>query len=144
MGRTIAMPARTVNVSASIAAEPSFPWSASCTDRPGRNGPMPVAPPLLHYAVGMAAFGKSAPLRRSWTDTPCGKMHARVGGGPSAGSPVVLVHGLVISGRYMAPTAAALSLLCPVYAIDLPGYGDSDQPRAILGPSRLTDSLAAR
>jgi 2-hydroxy-6-oxonona-2,4-dienedioate hydrolase len=103
---------------------------------------MPVAPPLLHYAVGMAAFGKSAPLRRSWTDTPCGKMHARVGGAPSAGRPVVLVHGLVISGRYMAPTAAALSPLCPVYAIDLPGYGDSDKPRAILGLSGLADALA--
>jgi pimeloyl-ACP methyl ester carboxylesterase len=36
-----------------------------------------------------------------------------------------LVHGLVISSRYMVPTAVALAPLCTVAAIDLPGYGDS-------------------
>jgi 2-hydroxy-6-oxonona-2,4-dienedioate hydrolase len=82
-------------------------------------------------------------LKRVWVDTAAGVMHARVGGGDQAGKPVVLVHGLVISGRYMVPTALELASLCPVYAIDLPGYGDSVKPRAMLGLRELADALAA-
>ena len=82
-------------------------------------------------------------LRRVWVDTAAGVMHARVGGDDQAGKPVVLVHGLVISGRYMVPTALELAPLCPVYAIDLPGYGDSVKPRAMLGLRELADALAA-
>jgi pimeloyl-ACP methyl ester carboxylesterase len=78
-----------------------------------------------------------------WVDTAAGVMHARVGGDDQAGKPIVLVHGLVISGRYMVPTALALAPLCPVYAIDLPGYGDSTKPRAMLGLPELADALAA-
>jgi pimeloyl-ACP methyl ester carboxylesterase len=82
-------------------------------------------------------------LKRVWVDTAAGVMHARVGGDDQAGKPVVLVHGLVISGRYMVPTALELAPLCPVYAIDLPGYGDSAKPRAMLGLTELADALAA-
>jgi 2-hydroxy-6-oxonona-2,4-dienedioate hydrolase len=82
-------------------------------------------------------------LRRVWTDTAAGVMHARVGGTHAGVTPVVLVHGMVISGRYMVPTAEELAPLCPVYAVDLPGYGDSGKPRAILGLPELADSLAA-
>lgn len=82
-------------------------------------------------------------LERVWTDTAAGAMHARVGGDPVSGNPVVLVHGMVISSRYMVPTALELAPLCPVYAIDLPGYGDSVKPRAMLGLSELADALAA-
>jgi 2-hydroxy-6-oxonona-2,4-dienedioate hydrolase len=56
---------------------------------------------------------------------------------------VVLVHGLVISSRYMVPTAVELAPLCAVYAVDLPGYGDSGKPRTILGVAELADALAA-
>jgi pimeloyl-ACP methyl ester carboxylesterase len=63
--------------------------------------------------------------RRVWTDTATGRIHARVGGEALDGLPVLLVHGMVISGRYMVPTALELAPLCPVYAVDLPGYGDS-------------------
>jgi len=70
-------------------------------------------------------------------------MHARVGGEGIPGPPVVLVHGMIISGRYMVPTAEELAPLCPVYAIDLPGYGDSDKPLTILGLPELADALAA-
>ena len=82
-------------------------------------------------------------LKRVWVDTAVGVMHARVGGDDQARKPVVLVHGLVISGRYMVPTALELAPLCPVYAIDLPGYGDSAKPRAMLGLGELADALAA-
>ncbi|PMS34876.1 pimeloyl-ACP methyl ester carboxylesterase [Trinickia symbiotica] len=48
-------------------------------------------------------------------------------GPPSAANypPVVLVHGLVVSSRYMEPLACALSRNFRVYAPDLPGFGES-------------------
>jgi 2-hydroxy-6-oxonona-2,4-dienedioate hydrolase len=82
-------------------------------------------------------------LRRIWTDTAAGRMHARVGGHGGHRQPVILVHGMVISSRYMVPTAMELAPLCPVYAVDLPGYGDSVKPPAILGLAGLADALAA-
>jgi 2-hydroxy-6-oxonona-2,4-dienedioate hydrolase len=87
--------------------------------------------------------GNASRLRRLWTETAAGRMHARVGGEGISGTPVVLVHGMVISGRYMVPTAEELAPLCPVYAIDLPGYGDSVKPLTILALSELADALAA-
>jgi pimeloyl-ACP methyl ester carboxylesterase len=39
--------------------------------------------------------------------------------------PVVLVHGLVVSSRYMEPLAAVLGREFDVYAPDLPGFGES-------------------
>ena len=87
--------------------------------------------------------GNARQLRRVWIDTAAGRMHARVGGEEISGTPVVLVHGMIISGRYMVPTAEELAPLCSVYAIDLPGYGDSVKPHAILGLPELADALAA-
>ena len=55
---------------------------------------------------------------------------------------VLLVHGLVISSRYMVPTAVELARFCRVYAIDLPGYGKSYKPNRILNLSELADALA--
>jgi 2-hydroxy-6-oxonona-2,4-dienedioate hydrolase len=81
-------------------------------------------------------------LKQSWTATAAGMMHARVGG-VAGGVPVVLVHGLIISSRYMVPTAEELAPLCAVSAIDLPGYGDSVKPRTILGLGELANALAA-
>jgi pimeloyl-ACP methyl ester carboxylesterase len=82
-------------------------------------------------------------LTRVWTDTANGPIHTRAGGATLDRPPVVLVHGMVISSRYMVPTALELAPLCPVYAVDLPGYGDSVKPHAILGLPELADALAA-
>src|SRR5882672_9159056 len=91
---------------------------------------------------GETRASKGITLRRVWTDTPIGRIHARIGGEALDGPPVVLVHGMVISSRYMVPTALELAPLCPVYAVDLPGYGDSVKPHAILGLAELADALA--
>jgi pimeloyl-ACP methyl ester carboxylesterase len=72
-------------------------------------------------------------FEREWTNTASGVMHARVGGDPGSRPPVVLIHGLVISSRYMVPTAAELAPLVRVYAVDLPGYGDSVKPHTLHG-----------
>lgn len=71
-----------------------------------------------------------------------GRMHARIYQCSLSGPQVILVHGLVISSRYMVPTAERLAPLCDVYAVDLPGYGLSNKPGATLGLSDLADALA--
>ncbi len=45
------------------------------------------------------------------------------------GLPVVLVHGLAVSHRYLMPTARRLAARHPVLVPDLPGFGHSTKPR---------------
>jgi 2-hydroxy-6-oxonona-2,4-dienedioate hydrolase len=73
------------------------------------------------------------------------RMHARVSVDPAPeGSPaVVLVHGLVVSSRYMIPTARKLAPHHEVYVPDLPGFGRSGKPPSVLDVAGLSDSLAA-
>jgi len=97
---------------------------------------------MIHPPRMLADRGNTMELRRIWTDTAAGTMHARVGGDGGSGRPVVLVHGMIISSRYMVPTAVELAPLCPVYAVDLPGYGDSVKPDAILSLTELAEALA--
>jgi len=70
-------------------------------------------------------------------------MHARVSVEPlPEDTPVViLVHGLVVSSRYMIPTAELLAPVARVYAPDMPGYGESDKPERVLDLPELTDVL---
>lgn len=42
--------------------------------------------------------------------------------------PLVLVHGLGVSSRYMTPLAERLAASRPVYVPDLPGFGGSEKP----------------
>lgn len=71
-------------------------------------------------------------------------LHALVSNRPPAGDlpPVVLVHGLGVSGRYMAPAAARIARRARVYVPDLPGFGRSDKPRRALGVPALAEALA--
>ncbi|WP_292510847.1 alpha/beta fold hydrolase, partial [Methylobacterium sp.] len=46
--------------------------------------------------------------------------------------PVILVHGLGMSSRYMIPLARHLAPHFRVYAPDLPGFGLSDKPHRAL------------
>lgn len=61
---------------------------------------------------------------------------------PEGAPRVVLVHGLVVSSRYMVPTAQALSPFCRVYAPDLPGFGKSAKPPRALDIPELADFVA--
>ena len=72
-------------------------------------------------------------------------MHARVSvdSVPPGRPPVVLVHGLIVSSRYLVPLAARLARDYPVYAPDLPGYGESAKPGRVLNVPELADALAA-
>lgn len=57
--------------------------------------------------------------------------------------PVVLVHGLGLSGRYMMPTAERLAARYRVRVPDLPGFGDSDKPGHVLDVPGLAAALHA-
>jgi 2-hydroxy-6-oxonona-2,4-dienedioate hydrolase len=62
----------------------------------------------------------------------------------TGGRPVViLVHGLIVSGRYMVPTLKQLTRHYRVYAPDLPGFGKSESPPAVLGIPGLSGALSA-
>lgn len=81
-----------------------------------------------------------------WTVVDGLPIHARVSPGSIAGTgkPVmVLVHGLVISSRYMIPTAERLAQDYRVLAPDLPGFGLSGKPPHVLTVPELADALIA-
>lgn len=81
-------------------------------------------------------------LESRWTNIRWGRMHARMHRRSVPGRRVILVHGLVISSRYMEPIAEQLAAVCDVYAVDLPGYGLSDKPACVLSLSDLADALS--
>ncbi len=54
-------------------------------------------------------------------------IHARVA--TDGNPPVVLIHGIAVSSRYMVPLAQALASDFDVYVPDLPGIGKSSKPR---------------
>ena len=81
---------------------------------------------------------------RTLTVVDGGRMHARLsGGGAAGGQPVVLVHGLVVSGRYMVPLLEEMGRSHAVYAPDLPGFGRSEGPALAPDVVGLADALAA-
>ena len=57
--------------------------------------------------------------------------------------PLVFVHALATSSRYMLPTARRLARYGAVYVPDLPGYGRSDKPGHFLDFDGLADALSA-
>ena len=79
-----------------------------------------------------------------WTRVNGRAMYARVSTGGEAGAPpMVLVHGLGVSGRYLLPTARRLMNDYPVYVPDLPGWGKSERPPHALTVPQAADALAA-
>ena len=83
------------------------------------------------------------PLHDSWTEADGVAIYARVAPGkaPAGAMPMVFVHGLCISGRYLAPTAEQLAPHFPVYVLDLPGAGRSGTTDHVLTTAELADSL---
>ncbi|GIJ79041.1 Lysophospholipase, alpha-beta hydrolase superfamily [Micromonospora phaseoli] len=57
--------------------------------------------------------------------------------------PVLLVHGLAVSHRYLTPLAVTLAGTHPVYAPDLPGFGLSARPPRAYDAQQHSDHLAA-
>jgi 2-hydroxy-6-oxonona-2,4-dienedioate hydrolase len=87
---------------------------------------------------------RPARLERRWRTVDGYRMHSResVPTGHARGrTPIVLVHGLVVSSLYMIPTAELLAPDFPVFAVDLPGFGRSDPRAEPLDVPGLADAL---
>ena len=78
-----------------------------------------------------------------WTEVEGWRIHARRSAAPSPQGipPIVLVHGLGMSHRYMMPTFKSLARHATVYAPDLPGFGRSDKPPQTLDVPELARAL---
>lgn len=85
------------------------------------------------------------PLESRWVRAGGFHMHYRVSAAPAPRPrvPVVLVHGLAVSSRYLVPTARRLASERDVYLPDLPGYGQSEKPGWALNLPELVDALVA-
>jgi pimeloyl-ACP methyl ester carboxylesterase len=83
-------------------------------------------------------------LESIWTSAGIHRIHARcaIKSAPLEAHPIVLVHGLGMSHRYMMPTLRALAPNAPVFAPDLPGFGLSDKPSEALDIKQLAGALA--
>lgn len=68
------------------------------------------------------------------------RFHERRAG---AGRPIVFVHGLAVSSRYFQPTLMQLGRCYDCRAVDLPGFGHSDDPPEVLDVGGLADALAS-
>ncbi len=78
----------------------------------------------------MILLGRGS-LEERWTTIDGSRIFARVSEQNQRGNlpPVVLVHGLGVSSRYMVPLASNLARSFSVYAPDLPGFGLNSKPR---------------
>ena len=74
-----------------------------------------------------------------WREVGGYRLHVREGG---AGDPVVLVHGLGVSGEYLEPLGEALGSSFRVSIPDLPGWRKSERPRRALSLEQLAEVLA--
>jgi pimeloyl-ACP methyl ester carboxylesterase len=63
---------------------------------------------------------------------------------PNDTTPVVLLHGLAVSHRYLMPLAARLVGHHPVHVVDLPGFGFSGDPGRVLNITEHADPAARR
>lgn len=81
-------------------------------------------------------------LTSGWRVVAGRRTHERRGGPPGA-PPLVLVHGLGVSSRYLVPVAERLAEARRVLAPDLPGFGRSEAPERLLDVPGLAAALAA-
>jgi 2-hydroxy-6-oxonona-2,4-dienedioate hydrolase len=92
---------------------------------------------------GTSVGGGNEILQSRWAKV-CGRLvhyRASTNSRDEKGSPVVLVHGLGVSSRYMIPTAARLAPHRQVYAPDLPGFGRSQKRERALNIEELAHAL---
>ncbi len=77
-------------------------------------------------------------LPGSFVPTPAGRVFVHRGGKPG-GAPLVLIHGWTMSHWYFRPVLDALGADREIFALDLPGFGESDRP----SPSAFAYDAAA-
>ncbi len=81
-------------------------------------------------------------ISRHWVTSGATRYHYRVAGPPDAREiPLVLVHGLGVSSVYWERLQPLLARERCVYALDLPGFGHTTRPRAVLNTVALARAL---
>jgi pimeloyl-ACP methyl ester carboxylesterase len=98
---------------------------------------------LDRYRLATAAPATARGFRSEWTPAAGVAVHDRRPVAPAGGVPVVLVHGLAVSHRYLMPLAARLAAHHPVHVVDLPGFGLSGDPGRVLDVPGHADHLDA-
>ncbi|RKN38481.1 alpha/beta fold hydrolase [Micromonospora endolithica] len=99
---------------------------------------------LAELRLALAAPRPAAGLTSEWRLVAGLRTHTRRTADPGAGAPpVVLVHGLAVSHRYLTPLAVALADTHPVYVPDLPGFGLTERPDTAYDVGRHAAHLAA-
>lgn len=103
---------------------------------PGRFGP-------AELRLSLAAPRPAAGLTSEFRLVGGLRTHTRRSADPGGdATPVLLVHGLAVSHRYLTPLALALSATHPVYVPDLPGFGLTERPGRAYDVPRHTAFLA--
>ena len=107
----------------------------------------PRAPRALVAALERYRLATSAPapaqgFQSRWPTVRGVATHDRVSAGGPSDTPLVLVHGLAVSHRYLMPLAVRLAGYHPVHVVDLPGFGLSGDPDRVLGVAEHADHLA--
>jgi 2-hydroxy-6-oxonona-2,4-dienedioate hydrolase len=104
-----------------------------------------VRSPLPLYSHPAPGGRKLAPVQSRWCQAAGLRMHYRVSAAPVPDGriPVVLVHGFVISSRFMVTLLERMGLEFPTAAPDLPGFGRSEKPRELLDVSAHAEVLMA-
>jgi 2-hydroxy-6-oxonona-2,4-dienedioate hydrolase len=92
--------------------------------------------------AGMALRGGPALTSRRY-ETTSGTIHARVSDGTATQTAIVLVHGVIVSSRYLMPLGVELAGESSVLIPDLPGYGVSARPREAPTLAALADAVIA-
>lgn len=95
------------------------------------------------YALAMAAPGAHGGFESRWKTVDGVRVHSRASVEPAGRPPILLVHGLAVSHRYMMPVAQRLAASHDVHVIDLPGFGLSSEPGWVLDVRENADYLAA-
>ena len=87
--------------------------------------------------------GENRQLADCWTNVDGVRIYSRAStmAARQSQTPVVLVHGFMISGSYFLPTAERLASEFVVYVPELPGHGHSDTPAEALDIGQLADAL---
>src|SRR5436190_11663678 len=83
-----------------------------------------------------------SPLESRWSMVKGWRWHTR-SSRSTGGTPLVLVHGLVISSLYMIPLTECLARTGEVHAVDLPGFGRSKGPQCAPSIPEMAEFLVA-
>jgi pimeloyl-ACP methyl ester carboxylesterase len=105
--------------------------------------PRALAAALERFRLATSAPRRARGFQSCWRRVQGVEIHDRASlAVPDSPLPVVLVHGLAVSHRYLMPLAAKLAGHHPVHVVDLPGFGLSGRPGRVLDVAEHADQLA--